>query len=53
MSGPLHGRRAYDACGGPLDLLVNNAGVESSHPLLELELEDWPTVLAVNLTGPS
>ncbi len=45
-------RSAYDACGGPLDLLVNNAGVESSHPLLELELEDWQTVLAVNLTGP-
>lgn len=41
-----------DAFGGPADLLVNNAGIESRHPLLELELDDWQQVLDVNLTGP-
>lgn len=45
-------RAASEACGGPPDLLVNNAGIESCHPLLELELADWQEVLAVNLTGP-
>lgn len=44
--------RATDAFGGPADLLVNNAGIESEHPLLELELADWQHVLDVNLTGP-
>jgi glucose 1-dehydrogenase len=44
--------RAADAFGGPADLLVNNAGIESEHPLLELELADWQQVLDVNLTGP-
>ena len=43
---------AEEALGGPVDLLVNNAGVESPHPLEELPLEDWNQVLAVNLTGP-
>lgn len=43
---------AADACGCPVDLLVNNAGIESEHPLLELELADWQQVLDVNLTGP-
>jgi glucose 1-dehydrogenase len=45
-------RIASDALGAPVDLLVNNAGVEASHLLLEMELEDWQKVLAVNLTGP-
>lgn len=44
--------RAADAFDGPVDLLVNNAGIESEHPLLELELADWQQVLDVNLTGP-
>jgi glucose 1-dehydrogenase len=44
--------RAADAFGGLADLLVNNAGIESEHPLLELELADWQQVLDVNLTGP-
>jgi glucose 1-dehydrogenase len=34
-----------------LDILVNNAGIEHSTPLLELELDDWDRVLAVNLRG--
>jgi len=38
--------------GGPVDLLVNNAGVESPWPLVDMPLAEWERVLAVNLTGP-
>jgi glucose 1-dehydrogenase len=44
--------RAQEALGGPVNLLVNNAGIETPHPLEELPLEDWRKVLDVNLTGP-
>ena len=37
---------------GRIDALVNNAGIAIFKPLLETTLEDWNTVLAVNLTGP-
>jgi glucose 1-dehydrogenase len=37
--------------GGPVDLLVNNAGIESAHALLEMPLSEWQRVLDVNLTG--
>ena len=43
---------AEDGLGGPVDLLVNNAGVEAPYPLEELPLEEWERVLSVNLTGP-
>jgi NAD(P)-dependent dehydrogenase (short-subunit alcohol dehydrogenase family) len=43
---------AADALGGPVDLLVNNAGVEKPFPLEEMPLEEWNRVLSVNLTGP-
>lgn len=36
---------------GVIDVLVNNAGIGRSAPVLELSLEDWSRVLAVNLTG--
>jgi NAD(P)-dependent dehydrogenase (short-subunit alcohol dehydrogenase family) len=36
---------------GQLDLLVNNAGINVSAPVLELDLESWKRVLDVNLTG--
>jgi len=36
---------------GPVDLLVNNAGIESHHPLMEMSLETWRLVIDVNLTG--
>jgi len=38
--------------GGPVDLLVNNAGVEAPYELAEMPLEEWQRVLSVNLTGP-
>jgi glucose 1-dehydrogenase len=43
--------RAATELGGPVDLLVNNAGVEAPFPLVEMPLEEWNRVLAVNLTG--
>jgi glucose 1-dehydrogenase len=43
--------RARQELGGPVDLLVNNAGVEAPFPLVEMPLEEWNRVLAVNLTG--
>jgi glucose 1-dehydrogenase len=44
-------RRAAGELGGPVDLLVNNAGIEKPFPLVEMPLEEWERVLAVNLTG--
>jgi glucose 1-dehydrogenase len=43
--------QARSELGGPIDLLVNNAGVEKPFPLIEMPLEEWNRVLAVNLTG--
>jgi glucose 1-dehydrogenase len=37
---------------GPPSILVNNAGIEHATPLLELDLANWQTTLAVDLTGP-
>jgi NAD(P)-dependent dehydrogenase (short-subunit alcohol dehydrogenase family) len=36
---------------GPMHVLVNNAGIGRSAPVLELSAADWERVLAVNLTG--
>jgi NAD(P)-dependent dehydrogenase (short-subunit alcohol dehydrogenase family) len=36
---------------GPLDILINNAGVAVSKPLLEHDAEDWDRVLDTNLKG--
>lgn len=43
---------AEEALGGPVDVLVNNAGTENPFPLEEMPLEQWNRVLSVNLTGP-
>ncbi|MFN4274974.1 MAG: SDR family NAD(P)-dependent oxidoreductase [Ferrovibrio sp.] len=37
---------------GRIDALVNNAGIAIFKPILEVTLEDWSRVMAVNLTGP-
>ena len=42
---------AAEELGGPVDLLVNNAGIEKPFPLVDMPLEEWNKVLAVNLTG--
>jgi len=36
---------------GPIDVLVNNAGIGHAAPLSKLTLDDWNRVLAVNATG--
>jgi glucose 1-dehydrogenase len=41
---------AREAFGG-LDLVVNNAGVEAPFELVDMPLEEWNRVIAVNLTG--
>jgi glucose 1-dehydrogenase len=43
--------RAREELGGPVDLLVNNAGIEKRFELVDMPLEEWNKVLAVNLTG--
>ncbi len=42
---------AYFASAGPVDVLVNNAGISSSAPLSKTSLDDWRTQLDVNATG--
>ena len=36
---------------GPIDVLVNNAGIIRRVPLLEMELSEWNKVIETNLTG--
>lgn len=36
---------------GRLDILVNSAGIAIRRPALEVEMEDWDRVVAVNMTG--
>ena len=45
-------REARATFAAPVDLLVNNAGIEQPFPLVEMELADWQKVIDVNLTGP-
>jgi NAD(P)-dependent dehydrogenase (short-subunit alcohol dehydrogenase family) len=37
---------------GGLDGLVNNAAVQNESPILELAIEDWDRIMAVNLRAP-
>src|SRR2546423_1142408 len=43
--------RAAEELGGPVDLLVNNAGIEKPFKLVDMPLDEWNKVIAVNLTG--
>ena len=38
---------------GPVDVLVNNAGTGTLSSLLDLEVEEWDRIMAVNLRGLS
>lgn len=40
------------AFGGKLDVLINNAGIESMGAVADLEPSEWQKVIDVNLTGP-
>lgn len=43
--------RAVEDAYGPLDVLVNNAGVVEHKPALEVTQESWREVISVNLDG--
>src|SRR3954453_14381284 len=43
--------RAADELGGPVDVLVNNAGIEKPFQLVDMPLDEGNKVIAVNLTG--
>ena len=36
---------------GGLDVLVNNAGIVNFGPIEEYTLDQWNTIIAINLTG--
>ncbi|MBI4202550.1 MAG: SDR family oxidoreductase [Chloroflexi bacterium] len=37
---------------GPIDVLINNAGVLQSRPILEITAQEWDNAVAVNIRGP-
>jgi 3-oxoacyl-[acyl-carrier protein] reductase len=37
---------------GPVDFLINNAGIFIEQPVAEMQLADWERMLRVNLTAP-
>jgi acetoacetyl-CoA reductase len=37
---------------GRVDYLINNAGITRDHTVRKMSVEEWQTVLQVNLTGP-
>ncbi len=43
-------RAAVERRGG-IDILINNAGIEESHSVVEMPLAVWNRIIAVNLTG--
>src|ERR687890_1903172 len=43
---------AEDALGGPVLALVNNAGVRADNLAIQIQDEDWDTVLNTNLSAP-
>jgi NAD(P)-dependent dehydrogenase (short-subunit alcohol dehydrogenase family) len=43
---------AAEAAFGPVDILVNCAGINVRPPLAELSAADWDLTIAVNLTAP-
>lgn len=36
---------------GELDILVNNAGIQIRHPVVDFPMEDWDTVIELNLNA--
>ena len=44
--------KAEAAGGGPIEILVNNAGITRDNLFLRMKDEEWDQVIAVNLTAP-
>ncbi len=40
-----------EAALGPIDIVVSNAGLQKDGPIADMSLDDWNTVISVNLTG--
>lgn len=40
-----------EAALGPIDFLINNAGVASSAPVVKVSLEEWNRIFAINVTA--
>jgi len=50
-AGVLDSVQRFEQRVGPIDILVNNTGVQHREPLLEVSLDDWQRVLNVNITS--
>ena len=37
---------------GAIDILINNAGIQRRHPIVDFPKQDWDDVIATNLTAP-
>lgn len=37
---------------GPIDILINNAGIIKRIPMVDMEVADWEQVIRIDLTGP-
>ncbi|WP_407425992.1 gluconate 5-dehydrogenase [Arcticibacter sp.] len=37
---------------GPIDILINNAGIIKRIPVIDMDVADWEQVLKIDLTGP-
>jgi gluconate 5-dehydrogenase len=37
---------------GPIEILVNNAGIIKRIPMVDMEVSDWEQVIKIDLTGP-
>lgn len=55
VADPLSVRQAFaDAVGraGPVQILINNAGLSAAAPFADTSLDSWERMIRVNLTGP-
>jgi 3-hydroxybutyrate dehydrogenase len=41
-----------EAASGPIDFLINNAGMGASAPVVKQSLDEWNRVFAINVTAP-